>query len=270
MMADNFTSPMDDDYPNLKITDSNEVRKKQPAHLATRQRYSDLGSEVRDTPHSESTSGTPIYSNNNIPTTENKIQSKLLVPGAVYTTPTKFTPFKPMDLFPQSHIAGDRIEEGPFPKIGETLSTISQETVPIVRASDVGTKTYSPLRIIPSNLVNSPISSIPIQPTPPRPIRAGASPARKLQEVFHEEGERLDGEERISTLVHSIEVEMQRSGVRVDCTELKTQLNRLRAKDITPHDPSSSSTTRDCLKEGFHFPSASPFSAIYPTAQHYG
>lgn len=52
---------------------------------------------------------------------------------------------------------------------------------------------------------------------------------------------------------------MQESGVRVDCTELKTQLSRLRVKEINPGEPSSSAG--DYLKVGFNFyssPSPTP------------
>ncbi|KAG5557723.1 hypothetical protein RHGRI_007841 [Rhododendron griersonianum] len=55
-----------------------------------------------------------------------------------------------------------------------------------------------------------------------------SSPARKLQEVFQQAGNRLELEGRISSLVRSLEAEMKNSGVLVDCSELKSQLNRLK------------------------------------------
>ncbi|KAG5516315.1 hypothetical protein RHGRI_037133 [Rhododendron griersonianum] len=54
------------------------------------------------------------------------------------------------------------------------------------------------------------------------------SPARKLQEVFQQAGDRLDSEERLSSIVRSLEAEMRSSGVLVDCSELKSQLSRLK------------------------------------------
>lgn len=56
------------------------------------------------------------------------------------------------------------------------------------------------------------------------------SPARKLQEVFQVAGERLDSED--SNLVRSLEAEMKSSGVLVDCSELKSQLNRLKEHHV--------------------------------------
>lgn len=60
---------------------------------------------------------------------------------------------------------------------------------------------------------------------------------------------------------------MQASGVRVDCTELEAQLNRLRAKDIRPDGPSTSLTNGNYLKVGFHYPTAStnPQIPLQPT-----
>ncbi|KAI8529947.1 hypothetical protein RHMOL_Rhmol11G0015400 [Rhododendron molle] len=60
-------------------------------------------------------------------------------------------------------------------------------------------------------------------------------------EVFQQAGNRLDSEERISSLVRSLEAEMKNSGVLVDCSELKSQLSRLKehhdlAGNLTP-DP---------------------------------
>ncbi|KAI8535189.1 hypothetical protein RHMOL_Rhmol10G0154500 [Rhododendron molle] len=73
-----------------------------------------------------------------------------------------------------------------------------------------------------SNHFHNPSSSFgPHSPKNPRP-------AGNLQEVFQEAGERLDSEERLSGLVRSLEAEMKSSGVIVDCSGLKTQLNRLK------------------------------------------
>ncbi|KAI8572593.1 hypothetical protein RHMOL_Rhmol01G0211600 [Rhododendron molle] len=55
-----------------------------------------------------------------------------------------------------------------------------------------------------------------------------ASPARKQQEVFQQAGNRLESEERISSLVRSLEAEMESSGVLVNYSELKFQLSRLK------------------------------------------
>lgn len=67
----------------------------------------------------------------------------------------------------------------------------------------------------------------------------------------------MDGSTRLETLIQSIEEETQKSGIRVDCSELKTQLNRLREKEIIPGapvDPSASTTIKDHLKVNFHLP----------------
>jgi hypothetical protein len=108
-------SPMVDDPTytlGLKVADSIEVRRKQ---------ISQSGS--LDTPRSAATS------NNTTNATPHggKIQSKLLVPGTVYTTPTKFTPFKPYDLYPQTHKVSDRVlarEDIQIPKTNEPQSSV--------------------------------------------------------------------------------------------------------------------------------------------------
>ena len=68
----------------------------------------------------------------------------------------------------------------------------------------------------------------------------------------------MRGEERLAALVQTIEAELQNSGVRVDCSELQTQLIRLQARDIIADgQPSSTTSASDYLKVGFHYPSTS-------------
>lgn len=47
---------------------------------------------------------------------------------------------------------------------------------------------------------------------------------------------------------------MIKAGTRVDCSELKSQLNSLRAKEISPEGASSSTTVGNSLKIGFQYP----------------
>lgn len=189
-MEDDLTS--DPTTLGLKVVDSNEVRKKQSsqfgssiASITTPQRFSNLGPEVRDTPISDAKLMGDTHTSNlnskSTTSTGSKFQSKLLVPGAVYTTPTKFTPFKPMDLFPQNLKALNRQVDGSKTNIGETLSPI-----------------YPP--IDPKALTTEQ------KPTfgPSSPTTSSPNSARKLVEVFQQEGDRLDGKDRLETLVHSI------------------------------------------------------------------
>ncbi|KAI8564159.1 hypothetical protein RHMOL_Rhmol03G0160300 [Rhododendron molle] len=85
-----------------------------------------------------------------------------------------------------------------------------------------------------------------------------SSPARELQVP----GDRLESEERLSSLVRSLEAEMKSSGVLVDCTELKSQLNRLKEH----HDligcqssVSDASGKPQTLNVNFKIPSGSNF-----------
>ncbi|KAG5557724.1 hypothetical protein RHGRI_007842 [Rhododendron griersonianum] len=86
------------------------------------------------------------------------------------------------------------------------------------------------------------------------------SPARKLQEVFQVAGERLDSEVRLSNLVRSLEAEMKSSGVLVDCSELKSQLNRLKEHHVISGYQSSVSDAcgnPQTLNVNFKIPSGS-------------
>lgn len=55
----------------------------------------------------------------------------------------------------------------------------------------------------------------------------GASPSRKLEQVFQEAGDRLESVDRLSYLVSSIEKEMQKSGVNVSFSKFKDHLIQL-------------------------------------------
>lgn len=68
-------------------------------------------------------------------------------------------------------------------------------------------------------------STLPFRPHSPNPF--GASPSRKLQEVFQEAGTRMERTDRLASLVHSIEDVMQKSGVNVNFTKLKDHLMHL-------------------------------------------
>lgn len=165
-----------------KVMDSNVVRRKQVG-------FTHPSNNSNTTPHGGRT------------------QSRLLVPGAVYTTPTKFTPFKPLDLYPQTNKTSDRdlSHEGVhIPKIGEHQSSILPSNNPKIPSTE-------------QNHVLGPHS----------PTKSSPNSARKLQQVFQQEGDRMDGKERLASLVQSIEAEMQKAGIKDDCTKLNTQLNLL-------------------------------------------
>lgn len=209
MMAGKTSSPMEDDYPNLKITDSNEVRKKQMAHLATPQRYSDLGSEVRDTPHSEPKPGTPIY-------------SKLLKPGMVFTTPPKFTPFKPLDLYPQGQMSSD----------GGLASINPNSKIPESKNSNT------------DNSESIPIQNQALNLSPSKPNRASSSPAHKPEEVSQREGVIQASEDRISSLVQSLEDEIHKAGVNVNLSQLKAHIIQVREVNYNSEFAAPSITTK--------------------------
>jgi hypothetical protein len=78
-----------------------------------------------------------------------------------------------------------------------------------------------------SNSLRNPIHGKSIPFGPHSPTATKSSPSRKLQQVFQQEGNRLTSEEKLSSIVRSLEDEMQNSGIKIDCTELKTQLSRL-------------------------------------------
>lgn len=172
----------------------------------------------------------PNYSANTSPY-GSKIQSRLLIPGSGYTTPTRFTPFKPFDLFPQ-------------------------ELKPLVRdvpISKTGVSQGSGIPLTDSKIISPKSNTSPKLPCGPHsPSKSSPNSARKPQEEFQLEGDSLDSKERISSLVLSIEAKMQKSGIRVDCTELRTQLEGLR--DGALCTPSSSSSEGDQLKVSFQYP----------------
>lgn len=97
------------------------------------------------------------------------------------------------------------------------------------------------------------------------PTKASPSSTKTMKDVVQQTGEQLEGEERLVALVQSIEAEMQRSGIRVDCSDLKTQLIRLQTQQISADSqPSSTTTTNDLLKVSFHFPSATSDPTTHP------
>lgn len=169
------------------------------------------------------------------------IQSKLLVPSATYSTPTKFTPFRPLDLYStslQSFETSNRRVQNSTPK--NPNSKIPESKIKAV-VSDVDTSAN------PSFGLHS--------PPKPRPTSA----------LFKQEEERSEGEEKIALLVQAIEEEMQKAGTRVDCSELKSQLNLLRAKESIPKGASSSTGTGNSLKKGFHFSTPTTPSTSVPS-----
>lgn len=50
------------------------------------------------------------------------------------------------------------------------------------------------------------------------PTKSSPNSASKLQEVFKQEKDHLEGEEKIAILVHAIEEEMLKAGSKVDCS----------------------------------------------------
>lgn len=160
-----------------------------------------------------------------------QIHSNLLKPGTTYSAPTKFSPFKPLDLYPYGLKTSDFSENpnlsnptatsrssssnvAPKPASNPWLSPITSSISPI-------TPTSSPLRCVASStfkigeIQNSIPSSPPkvLSPEPNHATGPHSSPksrpnsARKLHEVFQEEKDRVDDKERLASLFHSIEVE---------------------------------------------------------------
>lgn len=141
----------------------------------------------------------------------------------------RFTPFKPMDLFPQSHIAGARIGEDPFPKIGETLSTILQGTVPksTPKNPNLNNPDEHPTQVQ-IRTPNNPNPQADSRSPPSKPNLSSSSPARNLKEVFQREGENKASEDRISSLVQSLEDEIHKSGVNINLSQLKAHILQVR------------------------------------------
>ncbi|KAH7851690.1 hypothetical protein Vadar_015391 [Vaccinium darrowii] len=114
-------------------------------------------------------------------------------------------------------------------------------------------------RIQDPSLANNQNPKSPIHGNPPftfkshNPTTANPSPFRELHQVFQQEGNRLDSEERLSTIVRSLEFELQNSGIKVDCSELKTQLIRLKENHGSSVAPSAITGGSDqTLKVGFN------------------
>lgn len=266
-MSINTPSPMADTI-GLKVVDSNEVRRKQISQseslssiIATR--YADLGHAVRDTLLSIDTSGRDMHPSSVIPhgsptpDLDGKIvHSKLLVPGSTFSTPTKFTSFRTLDLYPTSfqplNSSNRRVHSSPKNPNSKNLDPEIETAVSVVNPNS----NQNPWVIKTSNNDTTVNFEFGLH----SPTKSSPNSARKLQEVFKQEEERLVGEERIASLVQAIEVEMYKAGTKVDCSELKSQLNLLRAKENIPVGASSSSNAGNSLKIGFHYRSISPLS----------
>lgn len=105
---------------------------------------------------------------------------------------------------------------------------------------DVSEVTPNPLLSKPINLseqTNNPTSQ---QPKSSNTNRSGSSPARKLHEVFQREGQNQASEDRISSLVQSIEDEMLKSGVNVSLSQLKSHILQVREEYSKPDAATSS------------------------------
>lgn len=118
---------MEDDPTALgsKVIDSNEVRRKQislagSSMFSTPQCYSVLSSDVRDTPCSAAAS-------------DNLIHSKLLNPGVVLSTPTRYTPFNPLDLYQKSSNPSSTQSQNLIPN---SSNHINPEPTGVVRTSE--------------------------------------------------------------------------------------------------------------------------------------
>lgn len=66
------------------------------------------------------------------------------------------------------------------------------------------------------------------QLSPQSPAKSGSSPSRGLQQVFQEEGNRMDDAARLASLVNSIEREMNNAGVKVSLSKFTEHLNQLK------------------------------------------
>lgn len=62
--------------------------------------------------------------------------------------------------------------------------------------------------------------------------------SRQLQEVFQKEGERLQREEKIASMVQSFEAELKKSGMSIDLSQLTKQINFLQEGHNLPKSPS--------------------------------
>ncbi|KAH7836205.1 hypothetical protein Vadar_033678 [Vaccinium darrowii] len=153
--------------------------------------------------------------NNNAATSGNPIGSKLLIPGTVYSTPTKFTPFKPLDLDPPHQKSFDRKENLTIFNEDGTQRSLSDPKTP------EPSKSFGPQS----------------------PTKSSPNSAQKLRDVFQQAGEHhLEGEGKVLALVQALEEVMQTSGNRVDCSELRTQLIQLHSKEITSEGSSPSTS----------------------------
>lgn len=75
-------------------------------------------------------------------------------------------------------------------------------------------------------------------PAPTSPSKASPSYSRRLQEVFQIEGERLQREEKIASMVQTFEAELRKSGLSIDLSHLAKQLNLLQEGHDLPKSPS--------------------------------
>jgi hypothetical protein len=62
---------------------------------------------------------------------------------------------------------------------------------------------------------------------PHNPVLTSPNSSRRLQEVFQTAGVQLEKEERIALIVHSFEADLKKSGMSVDLSQLKKQINYL-------------------------------------------
>lgn len=181
----------------------------------------------------------------------------LLKPGTTFSTATKFTPFRPLDLYPFGLKTSDFSENPNLYTTAATSGSLSDDVVLAPSKNPWLSTTIS------TSSPNNPTSTILLEQnsipssgeskcTPPEhnPSKGPHSPIRSSPNSL--EGDRQDGQARLATLVRSIEAELQVSGIKVDCTELKTQLLRLQSKGST--SDASTAEKKNYLKVDFHYP----------------
>lgn len=129
------------------------------------------------------------------------------IPANTYTTPTKFTPTHTFHRLSHSHSLPDLNPTQPTTPVSENPNfgntTLTSEIKPMTEVKTHGGESML-----------GPIS----------PSISRASPSRKLQEVFQEEGKRLDSADRLVSLVGSIEDELLKSGISVSFAKFKDSL----------------------------------------------
>ncbi|KAH7841996.1 hypothetical protein Vadar_000294 [Vaccinium darrowii] len=145
-----------------KVVDSYIVRRKQ------------MGSVHPKINTSSSTSGTPIHSN-------------LLIPGTVYSTPTRFTPVKPQELYPLHQNSSDMERDASIANTGGVQQLASESHSQSSSEPNKTQGTQSPTKSRPS--YTNPTHIVDESPSPES---AKSSQSRNPHEVVKQESVRLN------------------------------------------------------------------------------